>query len=213
MGSQASTTPIGIVAQIARVVTQAVERITGDRSDAPLMTCMGVQFALQRYGIQSNVMYGQAAWVEVLSDHGLMWAGCWGKHHWFWVTTQYQELVDLSTAVSHRKHAHDRPELQSIYSPPLLWSNEVPAFYRYQPEGIAEIELTLDRDQQHWERLKAVLLAMPLLEGAQAQEPATIDFPNESILVSGRRLLDDNRDSFKHFDRALGISGIPAAPI
>ena len=37
---------------------------------------------------------------------------------------------DLNTSVAHRKRAHDQPGMQPLYSPPMLWSLDVPAFYR-----------------------------------------------------------------------------------
>jgi hypothetical protein len=38
------------------------------------------------------------------------------------------------------------------------------------------------------------------------------DFPNEPILCPERKLLDDSNESFKKFDRALSVRGIPEAP-
>lgn len=208
-------TPLPIIAQVSRVITQSVDRITGDRSDTPLMTAMGIRLALQKYQIRSQVMYGQAAWIEVLANHELIWAGCWGKNFWFWVVTEYGETIDLSTAVTFRKRAHDRPEIQSLYSPPLLWSREIPSFYRYLPEGVAELDLTQEHDRNHWERLKSILQDLPPLDLAAVRDETAVDatsFPNEAMLLPGRRVLDDSKQSFRHFDRALSVGEMPPSP-
>jgi len=39
-----------------------------------------------------------------------------------------------------------------------------------------------------------------------------LDFPDEPILCPGRRILDDGAQSFRHFDRALPVQGIPDRP-
>jgi hypothetical protein len=166
--------------------------------------------ALKLHGIESRVMYGPAAWVEILGDQTPIWAGCWGEYFSFWVATQFGEVVDLNTSVAHRKRAHSAPQLQSMYAPPILWSAEVPRFYRYQPEGIAEVELQEDRDKN---RLELVFTEVREKCGPEhlSANPEQ-DFPNEPILCSGRKLLDDSNGTFKHFDRALSVRGIPDAP-
>jgi hypothetical protein len=156
------------------------------------------------------VFYGPAAWVEVLEDQTPIWAGCWGKSLHFWVGTAYGEVVDLNTSVAHRKRAHDNPGLKSLYSPPLLWSREVPRFYRYNPEGVAELELHDTEDQRKYDRVLAEIREKCGPQHVQAGEQ--LDFPNEPILCPGRKLLDDSKDTFKHFDRALAVQGIPPAP-
>ena len=96
-------------------------------------------------------MYGQSAWIEVMEDHSVLWAGCWGENLHFWVGTAYGETVDLTTSVAFKKRAHANPSLKALYSPPMLWSREVPVFYRYQPEGVAELELTEEQDVKRFE--------------------------------------------------------------
>jgi len=203
------STPLSIIANVSRVVTHVVDRLTADRVDYPLMVAAAASEALKMHGIDSKVMYGQVAWVEVLEDHTVIWAGCWGEHFHFWTATQFGEVVDLNTSVAHKKRSHSKPDLKALYSPPMLWSREVPSFYRYQPEGIAELELTDERDIKKYE--------LVLKEIQEKCGPAHLDqeepvFPNEPILCPGRRLLDDSKQTFSHFDRALSVKGIPAAP-
>ena len=147
------STAIDIIAQVSRVVSMSIDRITGDRSDVPLMVSAAVVEALKNHGIEARIMYGAAAWVEVLEDHSLIWSGCWGQSLHFWVATQFGEVVDLNTSVSHRKRPHDRPELKPAYSPPMVWAKELPRFYRYQAEGAAEIELSDPKDIDRWNKV------------------------------------------------------------
>ncbi len=209
---EADATPLPIIAVISRVVSRVIDRIAGDRVEVPLMVAAAVQEALKLHGIQAQIMYGPAAWVEVLEDQSPIWAGCWGEHIHFWVATQYGEVVDLTTAVAYRKRAHDSPQSQSLYSPPLLWSREVPAFYRYLPEGIAELELTDAEDLRKFELVLNEVRekCSPEAVGHEGEQPS---FPSEAMLCPGRKVLDDPRSTFRHFDRALRVRGIPPAPI
>jgi hypothetical protein len=210
MTEKIESTPLPIIANVSRVVAMVVDRLTGDRSDYPLMVAAACTEALKTYGIQSRIMYGQAAWVEVMPDHSLMWAGCWGEHFHFWVDTEFGETVDLTTSVAFRKAGHANPRIQALYSPPILWSREVPMFYRYKAEGIAELELTEEKDRKKFD--------LVLQEIREKCGPRQItfdgdpDFLNEPILCPGRKLLDDSKETFRHYDRALGVQGIPEAP-
>ena len=202
-------TPLPVVANVSRIITKVIDRITGDRMEYPLLVCTAVVHALKQFGIEARVMYGQAAWIEVLEDHSLIWAGCWGEHFNFWVATQYGEVVDLNTSVAHRKRSHQTPQIKSMLSPPMLWSAMVPRFYRYEPEGIAEIELTDPEDQKRCD--------LVLSEISEKCRPELLNdyadsFPNESILCPNKKVLDDTHESFKKFDRALGVRGMPEPP-
>lgn len=203
------STQIEIIANVSRVVTKVVDRITGDRSDYPLLVAAACVEALKSYGIESRVMYGQSAWLEVMEDHTVIWAGCWGTNLHFWVGTAFGETVDLNASVAFKKQAHDNPSLKALHSPPMLWSREVPAFYRYIPEGVAELELTEETDVK---RFETVIKEIQEKCGPQHIVAGEMEFPNEPILCPGRRLLDDSNDSFKHFDRALSVRGVPDAP-
>lgn len=207
--NEAQHTPLSVIANVSRIVTAVVDRITGDRSDYPLMVAAACVEALKLHGIESRVMYGDAAWIEVLENQGVLWAGCWNGNLYFWVATQYGEVVDLNSSVAFRKRSHAQPDQKSIYSPPILWSVEVPKFYRYQPEGIAELELTDEKDIHHYE---VVLKEIREKCTPEALSQATQDFPNEPILCPNRKLLDDSNQTFAHFDRALSVQGIPEAP-
>src|SRR4051812_34692423 len=96
-------TSLPIIATVSRVVTRVVDRIAGDRADYPLLVAAACVEALKQFGIESRIMYGQVAWIEVMDDHSLAWAGCWGENFHFWVATQFGEVVDLNTSVAHRK--------------------------------------------------------------------------------------------------------------
>ncbi len=41
------------------------------------MVAAAVVEALKQHGIQARIMYGEAAWIEVLENHAVQWAGCW----------------------------------------------------------------------------------------------------------------------------------------
>ncbi len=96
-------TPLAIVADVSRLVTKITDRISGDRSEFPLLVnCVALE-ALKLCGISADIFYGQAAWIEVMDDMSLVWAGCWGKNSHFWISTKSGELIDLNTSVSYRK--------------------------------------------------------------------------------------------------------------
>ncbi|MGZ3699896.1 MAG: hypothetical protein ACXVCH_17520, partial [Bdellovibrionota bacterium] len=197
---QTSQTPLPIIANVSRVVTKVVDRICGDRVDYPLLVAAACVEALKRYGIESRVMYGQVAWIEVLSDQSVTWAGCWGEHFHFWVATQFGEVVDLNASVAHRKRAHQSPALEALHSPPMLWAAEVPAFYRFQPEGVAELELTDPKDIQRYETVLREIAEKCGPEHAPLSAAENVlEFANEPILCPGRRLLDDSQRTFRHF--------------
>jgi len=207
------STPLPVIANITRVVTSVVDRLTGDRVDCPLLVAAACVEALKKFGIESRIMYGQVAWIEVMEDHAVVWAGCWGENFHFWVATQYGEVVDLNTSVATRKRSHTAPQLKSLYSPPMIWSAEVPKFYRYIPEGVAELELTDERDKRNFEKTIAEIQEKCSPELVDINSEENLDFVNEAILCPGKRILDDSRDSFKHFDRALSVQGLPESPI
>ncbi len=211
-GHSHGSTPLQIIANVSRVVSMVVDRITGDRVEFPLMVAAACAEALKNFGIEARVMYGQGAWVEVLEDHSIVWAGCWGENIHIWVATQHGEVVDLNASVAHKKRAHDN-SIKPLYSPPMLWSAEVPKFYRYVPEGVAELELTEERDIQRWETVKKEIQEKCNLSALpQGSSDENLDFANEPILCPDRKLLDDSMETFLHFDRALSVKGIPQAP-
>lgn len=216
--SATTSTPVEVIANVSRVVTRVVDRITGDRADCPLLVACAAHEALKLHGIPSRVMFGKTAWVEILEDNSVVWAGCWGESHGFWVATEMGEVVDLNTSVNYRKQAHQIPNKRPMMSPPLLWSAEVPVFYRYVPEGVAEPELGDERESKQWQVIlreiqeKCTPEAMrATLEAAGPDAPP--EFPNEPIICPGRKILDDSLGSFKQFDRVIGIRGVPKAPI
>src|SRR5688500_18023046 len=95
---ETAETPLEVIANVSRVVTAVVDRITGGRVDFPLLVAAACVEGLAGHGIESRIMYGQVAWTEVLEDYSIIWAGCWGKNIHFWVATQFGEVVDLNTS-------------------------------------------------------------------------------------------------------------------
>lgn len=205
-------TPLAVIAQVSRVVTKAIDRITGDRQDVPLMVAAATVEALKNHGIPARVMYGPAAWIEVMEDHSVVWAGCWGRSFHFWAATAFGEVVDLTVSTAHRRRSHDRPEDRPVLSAPMLWSAELPAFYRYLPEGVAELELHEQRDIEQYARVLAEIAEKCRPELLPPGEPGPEHFANEAIVCPGRRILDDGAASFRRFDRALSVKGIPQPP-
>lgn len=211
--SELKATPLPIIATVTRLVSKITDRISGDRSEFPLLVACVTAETIRHYGINAHIFYGPAAWVEVMEDMSVLWAGCWGENHHFWVATQYGEIVDLNVSVSHRKRAHSNNEHRPKYSPPMLWAREVPKFYRYQPEGLAEVELDSDRDQRWFNMcLSEVIEKAPSFSELEKIPLDQLDFPEEPILTPDRRILDDGAKSFQHYDRALMVQGIPPSP-
>lgn len=208
--AESKTTPLAVIANVARIVTRVTDRLAGDRSDCPLLVAAGAAEALKNFGVGANIFYGPAAWIEVMDNHSVRWAGCWGESVHFWAATEYGEIVDLNASVAHRKRVHSDPTARALYSPPMLWSREVPRFFRFRPEGHAELELHDDRDKRIWEN--ALREITEKCQPAQLRPEGEEEFPNEPILCPGRRLLDDSAGTFKHFDRAVAVAGIPPAP-
>ncbi len=213
MSTDLNQTPLAYIAAVSRLVTKVTDRITGDRSEFPLLVACVTARILNHIGIHSNIFYGQAAWIEVMENQSLMWVGCWGNHTHFWVATQFGEIVDLNTSVSHRKKSHSNPDHQPKFSPPILWSKEVPSFYRYVPEGVAEVELDGERDRRWYETcVNEVLEKLSDLKSVLETPDEMLDFPDEALVCPGRRILDDAAQSFRHYDRAIMIQGIPEKP-
>lgn len=203
-------TPVPVVAQVSRIVAILSDRIMGDRNDAPLFVAALCSKALLARGVRSRVVYGQAAWLEVLENHQVVWAGCWGENFYFWLETEFGEIVDLNSSVAHRKRPSDTNLPKSIYSPPMLWSKDVPVFYRYQPEGVAELSLDSEADKKKFESAVTEIQEKLALEEASDGD---LDFANEPIICPNRQLLDDSKGTFRLFERAVQVSGIPEPPI
>jgi len=203
------STPLPIIASVTKTLTKATDRLTGDRNDYPTLLCLGIVYALKKFNISSSIWYGEAAWIECLKDHSILWTGAWGENFHFWVQTQFSEIVDLNTSVSYRKKFSSDPEKKPILSPPLLWSSEIPLFYRYKPIGFAEIEPEIERDQK-WLQF----LYEEIDEKIKKEDESKIDFefPNEAIICPGKKLLDDSKKSFQSFDEHLQKTGLPQAP-
>lgn len=207
------STPLEVIANVSRIVCAVADRLTGDRVEFPLFVAACCVEALKCHGIESRIMYGEAAWIEILENQTPVWAGCWGKNFHFWVATSCGEVVDLNSSVAHRKRSHSDPTLNAIYSPPMLWSVEVPRFYRYKPQGVAELDLTDERDIHRYkvavEEIREKCSPKQAVSAGSEHPP---QFPNEPILCPGRRLLDDSQQSFRMFDRALSVHPFPPAP-
>lgn len=69
-----TSTPLPIIAHVSRVAIRVSDLVTGDRSDYPLLVSFACARALGFFGIESHVLYGHAAWVEVLENHSVAWA-------------------------------------------------------------------------------------------------------------------------------------------
>lgn len=208
-------TPKAVVACVSRAVTQVVDRRLGDRVHYPLLVAAVCQEALQFFGIQSQLFYGAQAWVEVLEDQRLQWAGCWGEFFHFWLLTEFEEIVELNLSVAHRQASGP---IRSVYSPPLLWSREVPTFCLFRPQGLAQLDLQAhSREEESYQGVRQEVLrfcekVQATWKKAGPPEPGESDFPDEPLLYSGCQVLDDSRQSFRFFDRALSVQGLPPRP-
>lgn len=207
-----NSTPLSVIAHVSRIVTRVTDRVTGDRSDYSLLVAGACARALQHFGIESHVLYGHAAWIEVFEDQSVTWAISTASAPHFWVETQFHETVDLNASVAHKRKTKQSLPLKPQYSPPILWSQEVPSFFRFHAEGAAEIAPSEERDVQWWNRIQEEVDRFCKGRSISELESAELDFPNEPMICPGRKLLDDTEKSFQHFDRALSIAGLPAAP-
>jgi len=198
-------TPLPIVAHASRISMILAERYLTDRTRSPLFLAYGLSEALKCFGIKSRVMFGNASWLEVMEDHTVLWAGAFGDRMHFWLETEFHETVDLYTGAAHR--AESGSHLKAKYSSPNLWSKEIPAFYKYRAEGIAEADQVDDPTLQLY--LKEIREQCALVN--QSDENAA--FFNEPFICNERKLMDDSKGSFKQFERAVQVRGIPKAPI
>lgn len=201
-------TPEPIAALVCRVSTAVVDRLTGGRADYPLLLSLAAQEGLHQLGVHSHVLYGRAAWVEILEEKERpVWALCEADHPHFWLETAHGETVDLSLSAAHLSHSKRDIGVRTVASPPILWTPEVPSFVRYEVEGAAEMEAESDRERK---LIESVLREMREKCVRENLEP--LEWPNEPVIFSGRRLLDDALGTFARFDRALGVHGVPPAP-
>jgi hypothetical protein len=206
------STPLAYISTTVATVCRAADQITGNRNNYPLLVAAAVCKALQNYKIKSQILYGNAAWVEVLPNQQPIWAGCWGESKHVWVATEFGEIVDLNLSVSYRSRAKDT-DADAAYCPPILWSKEIPAFLRYQMEGLAELDLDSDRDRDWLDRLLTRVDQSCIWSPDLAEKPfEELGFINEAILCPGKRILDDSNQTFRHYDRALQIMGVPPTP-
>jgi len=200
-------TPLPVVANVSRIVTKAVDRLTGDRSEVPLLVALATSYALNRFSIKAKIIYGKTAYLERLENDSLQWAGCWGESFSFWVVSQYGELIDLNASVSFKKR-DPLNSIKSIQSPPLLWCAKVPTLYRYQAEGDAIVDELGQKDFDLWTKIK--------LELDEKCTPTKLteseEFPNEPIFGPNQKCLDDSKNSFKDYDRVVAVFGIPEVP-
>lgn len=204
---QRPSTPLSVVANVSRIVTRSIDRLTGDRSEVPLLVGLATQYALQKFSIQSQLIYGAVAYLERLENDSLQWAGCWGESFSFWNTTAFGELVDLNASVSFRKR-DPHSKIKAIQSPPLLWCSKVPTLYRYKAEGIAQVDRLQEKDFKLWKNIQTELDEKCLPTALANDE----EFPNEPIFGPNFKCLDDSKNSFKDFDRLLAVFGIPQSP-
>lgn len=189
-------------------MTRIVDRLTGDRADYPHLVARGCAEALFRLGYGSHILYGRAAWVEVLEDQKPIWAIVGPEPPYFWVENQLGETIDLNASVGHRRRPKEGSK-KSAYSPPILWSKEKPAFYFYQAEGVAEIDPQDEKEARWWQLIQKEIEEWCVPEKLAMDSP---EFPNEPILCPHRMLLDDTEKTFQHFDRALSVYGLPPLP-
>lgn len=199
---------LALIAHASRITLSIVDRFLDQRAAQPIVVSQTLHEILKRYHFESLIHYGHAAWIEIREDEQPIWTGAWGENLWFWLETAHGETVDLAAA--HSFKLPDGSGHHSLRSVPLLWAKEIPSFYRYHSHGWAETDLEEPATKNLWQPILRAIedLELPTL-GTEAQPS---DFPNEPIVCSGRRILDNSAADFRHFDRALSIFGMPEAP-
>lgn len=197
-------TSLPILAHTSRITMTLADRLLTDRTRSPLFLAYGVSEALKFFGIKSRVMFGNAMWLEVMDDHTVLWAGAFGEQMHFWVETEFHETVDLYVGAAHR--AESGSHQKAMFSPPNLWSKEIPGFYKYQAEGIAEAESLDDPTFQLY--MKEIREQCATVD----KDEVNPNFFNEPFICNDRKLMDDSKGSFKLFERAIQVRGIPKPP-
>lgn len=222
LSSPRASTPLSVVSQVSYWVTRITDEVTTDRADYPLLVSLAGVEALRLLGIPSQVIFGSAAWIEVLEDQTLRWAGAWTEANpYFWVQSEFHEVIDLTVSVSHRMRSQPNQKgYQSLnkskvlFSPPLLWSQKLPRFCVYDAIGIAEIELNSQRDIQWFEKVVEQLkskISLDTKKDTQNKTESDLIFPDEPLLYA-QKILDDSQQRFKHYDRALSLQKMPPFP-
>lgn len=197
-------TLLPVVSRTIALTCSIADRLTSARERYPLFVCALGKEILAQQKIQSRIMYGHAAWVEIsAATREPVWAGFWGENFSFWLETEYKETIDLNTPVAHRRGYEALGAFSSLHSPPILWSRRIPSFYKYIPQGLAETDLTQERDLKWFETAR---------NEARDKLAGEYDFPNVPIIGPEGKLLDDSQESFKQYDEILTEKGIPQAP-
>lgn len=107
-----------------------------------LQVSAAVRTVLERFGIRSSLWVGAVCVAEVFEDAGFATrGGFWDQDHHLWLTTEYDELVDLSISQIHRHPRSQRSE--GIAIPAVWWSDlgQWPPVIRYLPDAPVKIGL------------------------------------------------------------------------
>ncbi len=192
-------TPLDVIARTAHIVLGSVDRIVGGRQQYPVILNFALQYCLKKFGVDSRIMYGKAAWLEVLENGSLIWAGHFGDKPHFWLQTEYAETVDLHLGVAYLQDSG--VHLKSRYSPPNLWTRELPNFCKYAPQGVAEFD---PPEGKFSEWITAIFSQID-----RSIETKDADFPNEAFLCPNRKVLDNSESRFRYYDRALSVQTWP----
>ncbi len=198
-----STTELSIIESTIGWIPLLCDRLTTDRADAPLFVAACVREWLSAHGVSSRIFFGRAAWILLMPDEMPVWAGLWEKAPYFWVETEFKETVDINACITHRRMLATSLEFQNAVPPPMLWSREVPKFFRFAPDGLAELPMDSEKERDLWER------ALAEMRDLKEKKPR---LPNIPIVGPNRKVLDSEQGLFRRYDRALQIRGIPAAP-
>ncbi|MBN9206680.1 hypothetical protein [Methylibium petroleiphilum] len=107
-----------------------------------LQTSAAIRAVLERFGIQSRLWVGAVCVAEVFEDAGFAsWGGFWDQDHHLWLTTEYDELVDLSISQVHR---HPRSQRSDGIGMPAVWWSDIgqwPPVIRYLPDAPVKVAL------------------------------------------------------------------------
>ena len=130
MSATRTETPIEIITTVSQRVIAITDRLVGDRGYAPIFVAKCLEHALTLEDIPAAVLYGEAAWVEVLPDQ-IQWGGRWhqaggsDQDFYFWVETKFGEWIDLVAPAIARGGSP-----RAKWAPPLLWSRSIPKFFK-----------------------------------------------------------------------------------
>lgn len=183
-----------LIRTLSRGVVLSTERVTGDRTSYPLFVYTALKALLTTHGHGGRIFYGKAAFLAVENERQ-SWFVFGEKRPYFWIETENKETVDLNVFRLIKK--------MGFLGPPLIWSKDIPIFYKYVPEGLAEVDE---------KEVSESSVFQSILKGA-SQAQSSEEVVNEPIIFPDRKMLDSEQEEFATYEKLLNLSTVEKPPI